>query len=65
MGQRLGENGQVPNRSERYFKQESYWYYSTREGVNIGPFDHQSDAHEGCMEFIEFVSVVDPAFLQH
>jgi len=38
---------------------ENYWYYTTREGVNIGPFDSCHDAEIGVQEFIEFICVAD------
>lgn len=59
---RLGEQGQPPERHERYFEQDNYWYYTTREGVNIGPFDNRSDAAVGCSDFIDFICVSDPSF---
>lgn len=54
---RHGEQGQVTNtRSERFFQMENYWYYTTREGVNIGPFDGLEDAKTGCSDFIDFIT---------
>lgn len=60
---RNGENGTVPSRQERYFQQEAYWYYTTREGVDIGPFDSREDAMHGADEFVEFICSVEPAFV--
>lgn len=53
--QRLGEQGNVPERQERFFQKDSYWYYTTREGVAIGPFDNLSEARTGATDFIEFI----------
>jgi hypothetical protein len=52
---RSGEQGNIPTRNDRYFQQQSYWYYTTREGVNIGPFDSKSDAEVGATDFIDYV----------
>lgn len=52
---RTGENGGVPDRNGRFLKKEDYWYYTTREGVEIGPFDGREDAELGATEFIDFI----------
>ncbi len=31
-------------RSDRLFSVDGYWYFSTREGVDIGPYDTQCEA---------------------
>lgn len=60
---RQGEKGEQHQvRSSRYFKNGDYWYYSTREGVDIGPFDHMEAAEVGCAEFIDFVCHRNPVF---
>ncbi len=61
---RFGERGETPNRADRVFQKDSYWYYRTREGVNIGPFDSRQDASNGVVEFIDFVSSANPKALQ-
>ncbi|MCV6621646.1 MAG: DUF6316 family protein [Cellvibrionaceae bacterium] len=58
---RRGESGRVPPRSERCFKAGDYWYYSTREQINIGPFDDLDQASAGVDAFVEFVCE-KPAF---
>jgi hypothetical protein len=61
---RQGEQGhQVPERTERFFQKESYWYYTTREGVSIGPFDHLTDARVGCSDFIDFITGAGTSFV--
>ncbi|MBK8188390.1 MAG: hypothetical protein IPK77_14680 [Cellvibrio sp.] len=57
---RCGEQGNTPNRNSRFIKKGSYWYYTTREGVDIGPFDNQKDAELGATEFIEFLCESEP-----
>lgn len=62
---RQGEQGQAPtSRSSRFFEQDNYWYYTTREGVSIGPFDHRADAEVGCSDFIEFISDAGKTFVK-
>lgn len=63
MNNRVGENGAVPNRNGRFIKREGYWYYSTREGVDIGPFDSRDDAEVGVGEFIDFICASEPKVL--
>ena len=57
---RVGEAGAVPNRSARFHQKDNYWYYSTREGVDIGPFDSREDAEVGVGEFIDFICASEP-----
>lgn len=63
---RTGETGNLPlpGRNHRFFQKESYWYYSTREGVDIGPFDTLGEAEMGVSDFIDFVLHAEPAVLQ-
>lgn len=61
---RAGEQGDIPKRSERFFQKEGYWYYSTREGVDIGPFDSRREAETGAAEFIDFVCAAEPKMLE-
>jgi hypothetical protein len=55
---RAGEYAVFSTRSERFFEQESYWYFRTREGMDIGPFDTKEDAEEGVKGFISFLKEV-------
>lgn len=57
---RAGEQGAIPNRQGRYLQKDNYWYYTTREGVDIGPFDNHTDAEMGVGEFIEFIQASEP-----
>ena len=61
---RSGERGVVPARRSRFYQAEEYWYYRTREGIDIGPFDTQADAVQGVGEFIEYVLHQNPAFTE-
>jgi hypothetical protein len=63
MTNRAGEQGSIPSRSGRFLQKEGYWYYSTREGVDIGPFDNRADAEVGVGEFIDFICASEPKIL--
>ncbi|WP_188150793.1 DUF6316 family protein [Teredinibacter waterburyi] len=58
---RTGEDGNLPNRSKRFFQKGEYWYYTTREGVDIGPFDTAHEAELGVSDFIDFIIHAEPA----
>lgn len=47
-------------RSERFFTQHNYWYFSTREGMDIGPFPTMLEANQGLDGFISFLKETDP-----
>lgn len=60
---RRGEDGSVPDRSERCFREGLYWYYQTREKIKIGPFDDVDQASQGVHDFVEFICA-KPEFAQ-
>jgi hypothetical protein len=57
---RTGEKSEVPVRQKRFFEKSGYWYYSTREGVDIGPFDSLLEAQRGVSDFIDFIVHAEP-----
>jgi hypothetical protein len=57
---RKEEVGVVPIRSDRLFTQHNYWYFRTREGMDIGPFDSISEAVDGINGFVDFVQTTEP-----
>lgn len=57
---RTGESGQQPDRNPRFFQKDGYWYYATREGVNIGPFDNLQAAGAGASAYIDFILHAEP-----
>lgn len=57
---RTGEQFEVPTRCKRFFEKSGYWYYSTREGVDIGPFDNLHEAERGVSDFIDFIVHAEP-----
>lgn len=62
---RPGENGQPPPRSSRIFNMESMWYFSTREGSDIGPFDSREEATSGLQDFLQFLKLANHQTLHH
>lgn len=61
---RAGEQGALPARNSRFYKRDGYFYYSTREGFDIGPFDTLQEAQAGASAFIDFVLHAEPHELQ-
>lgn len=57
---RTGEHFEIPPRRSRFFEKDGYWYYCTREGVNIGPFDSLHEAERGLSDFIDFIVHAEP-----
>lgn len=43
-----------PIRSDRYFKLHNFWFFATREGASVGPFDSKEGAVNAVVDFIEF-----------
>jgi len=47
---------------------ENVWYFSTREGADIGPFNSQIEANieanNGMLDFIQFIQLANKATLQ-
>lgn len=57
---RTGESCELPDRNSRFFKRDGYFYYATREGIDIGPFDSLHEAETGASAFIDFVLHAEP-----
>jgi hypothetical protein len=60
---RDGELGAVPMRTDRFFAVNSAWYFATREGASIGPFESKFDAQRGLGDFIDFIQLAEPRVL--
>lgn len=63
---RQGEDGNnhPPIRSDRYFKLHNFWFFATREGAAVGPFDSKEGAIEAVVDFIEFAKKADAETLE-
>lgn len=60
---RAGEYGNVPARRNRFFVVGGEWYFNTREGAPMGPFDSSHEAEQGLYDFIEFMTLAEPKTL--
>lgn len=60
---RIGEQGDIPIRTDRFFSAQSEWFFSTREGKSVGPFANKQEATKGLDDFIEFMSLAEPKTL--
>lgn len=60
---RNGEDGIVPIRTDRFFAVNNAWYFATREGASIGPFDDKSEAQKGLNDFLDFIQLAEPRVL--
>lgn len=61
---RNGELGPKPDRNTRFMQRDGYWYYSTREGIDIGPFDNLQEAQAGVSAFIDFILHAEPEVVE-
>lgn len=39
-------------RSDRFFRSEGHWYFSTREGTAEGPYGTREEAHAALTEYL-------------
>jgi hypothetical protein len=62
---RTGESDQPPPRSSRLFIMRNLWYFSTREGADIGPFNSRDEAVSELTNFIEFVQLAGESTLKN
>lgn len=60
---RTGEEAVPQKRKDRTFQNGDYWYFTTREGVEIGPFDSKELAEKGASEYAGFAVEADPELL--
>ena len=54
-----------PIRSDRFFKLNHHWFFATREGATVGPFDSMVHAEEGANDYIEFSRTCSNKHLDH
>lgn len=60
---RKGEQVLPPDRSDRVFQKDEFWYFHTREGVKIGPFSSKELAIRGADDYVGFAIDADPKLL--
>lgn len=56
---RKGEDGHSPFRSERVFNVGAEWYFSTREGKDVGPFESKDEAEAELTLFLRKLAMSD------
>lgn len=56
---RKGETGVPPYRTGRFFVVDSKWYFSTREGLEHGPFPTKEKAERECLTYIKVCMQVE------
>ena len=55
---RLGDDSPpLERKSRRVYMEGASWFFSTREGKPMGPFDSEQEAREGLQNFKEFVEL--------
>ena len=54
----------MPLRSDRYFKLSENWYFITREGATLGPYDSKFQAQQAVVDYIQFVNQATPAMIK-
>ena len=57
-------SAEIPSRANRFYKLSDNWYFTTREGFSMGPYDSQEEAQAGTSDFITFVSKATPHVLK-
>ncbi|WP_438951136.1 DUF6316 family protein [Porticoccus sp.] len=51
-------------RSDRFFKLHNFWFFATREGAAVGPFDSKEGAVQAVADYIEFAKKADDETLR-
>ena len=49
---RCGENFVLHSRSDRFFRTGTHWFFHTREGFDVGPFDNRNQAQLALVYFM-------------
>jgi hypothetical protein len=62
---RQGEEaeGKATDRSDRVFQKGTFWYFHTRENVQIGPFESHELALKGANDYVGFAMDATPDLL--
>ncbi|MGD8407064.1 MAG: DUF6316 family protein [Thiohalophilus sp.] len=56
---RTGEDGSIPFRSGRFFNIDANWYFSCREGQDIGPYPSRAEAEAALSLYIRKIKTQD------
>lgn len=60
MHHRKGEDGKIPSRCERFYSLRSEWFFATREGASVGPFQTLESASTGLDDYLDFMALAKP-----
>lgn len=52
MGKREGDDNKTFFNSDRFFNEGGKWFFATREGQLMGPFDSRKDAEQELMLYL-------------
>ena len=52
MGKREGDDNKTFFNSDRFFNEGGKWFFTTREGQLMGPFDSRKDAEQALMLYL-------------
>ncbi len=50
---RAGESSNKHQRHDRFVKRNEHWYFQTREGLDVGPFESRGEAQYALLYFTE------------
>jgi len=56
---RRGEASPHPFRSTRFFNSNGEWYFSTREGQDVGPFPDREETEASLLEYLRRLATMD------
>ena len=57
-------SSKVPHRGDRFFKLADNWYFTTREGFSMGPYESHELAESGTGDYISFIEHAAPHVLK-
>lgn len=63
-GNEQKEPHDVPIRSNRFFKLAGNWYFTTREGASMGPYESHELAEKSVSDYVEFARNAAPRILK-
>jgi len=61
---RSGEDDQLWFRTDRIFRADGAWYFATREGIDVGPYEHRDDARRDAKSLIRLLAQNPPHDVQ-
>jgi len=47
------DNASKKFQSERFFRSDGMWFFTTREGIDFGPFTNQADADKALFRYLD------------